>query len=120
MQAGAKGSFSYRNDKIYLMELEPDVLSAKIIRLGRSTAALRFYDAASEHIDIPATVRFVYADDNTAVETIDRSFLITWIESYKLFYNGKMLYSINSQKQQSISCSVGGLRHRAYTDDPVV
>ena len=70
----------------------------------------------SEQIDIPATVRLVYADDGTIVETIDRSYLITWIESYKLLYNGTALYSINSQKQQSIRCTVGGLRHCAYVN----
>ncbi|RIA91451.1 hypothetical protein C1645_875432 [Glomus cerebriforme] len=116
-EMGLRGSFSYFNNKIYVMVIDNNT-ELRIESLAGGTSRLYFEDMNGNEVAAPNG--FVIADDQgIPVQGFigiggTPSFFLTWITSYTLSINGRRFASLTTQKQQAVELNVA---HQHYVDE---
>ena len=96
-----KGSFSYKQDIANYLELDHHLM-IRIERIDDIVARVYLVDAQNVQQPIPANVTMARAAGDAVPHFLD-NFLISWVDSYTLYVNGKAHMVLNNQKQQAIS-----------------
>ena len=100
MSFNKKGSFSYLDDNVNYVVINPD-LTARIERVHNSVARVYVVDSNGVQQPIPQHITLV-DEANAVVPPFQNNFFITWVASYTLLVNGQPFMRLNNQKQQSI------------------
>ncbi|MGZ4849766.1 MAG: hypothetical protein ACXV2C_00070 [Candidatus Bathyarchaeia archaeon] len=109
-----KGSYSYKNTKSpkYLYKPSNDGTREYYLQIQPVTgdvARLQFLsnnkDGGKKVIPIPKGFRVLCTDSNEFVPICQKSFFITWVNSYKVKHGDVTILKIVNQKQQSIISS---------------
>ena len=104
-----KGSFSYLQDTINYVRIR-DNLSARVARLDSNVARLYLVDDEQAEVAIPSDVTLEDAS-GAVVPAFKDSFMITWVNSYRLMCDGACVLALTNQKQQALTgpaCARGG------------
>jgi hypothetical protein len=107
-----KGSYSYKNTKspkyLYKPSSHDREYYLQIQPVTRDVARLQFLsnkDSGKKVITVPKGFRVLCTDSNEFVPVCQKSFFITWINSYKVKHGDVTILKIVNQKQQSIMSS---------------
>lgn len=104
-----KGSFSYLQDTINYVRVGEN-LHVRVARIDSNVA--RLYLVNDVCVEVPIPEGMVLQDGSgTPVPAFKGSFMITWVGSYRLVYDGVCVLALTNQKQQAITapaCALGG------------
>jgi hypothetical protein len=112
-----RGSFSYLNDNISCLELDANTILC-IERINNNVAKIYLADQNRVVISLThANVKLFDASGN-AIAPYRDMFLITWVDSYRLFWNAQEILTLNNQRQQTIYTSAASKDMKFYTKFP--
>lgn len=108
-----QGSYSYKatNERRFAYSpLGQQRLFFKIAPVNANIAAIQFFVDVSFVTQQPAPAQVTLRDSAGLVQPFRGEFLIIWLESYVLSFNGADFLTITNQKQSSIvACGTQGL-----------
>lgn len=96
-----KGSFSYLQDTINYVQVS-DTLFARIARIDSNVARLYLVDVDQVEVPIPSEMALEDGVGGT-VPAFRDSFMITWVNTYRLMYHGVCVLALTNQKQQALT-----------------
>ncbi|RIB13587.1 hypothetical protein C2G38_2197417 [Gigaspora rosea] len=96
-----KGSFSYKNDNIYVIHIDNNI-KAKIERVIFNVAKIYFTDRRGQQIPAPPNtiLRNLMVNQNEPIH--NNCFYITWITNYAFLQNGVEIFRLKNQKHQVV------------------
>ncbi|KAF0470297.1 hypothetical protein F8M41_025393 [Gigaspora margarita] len=100
-----KSSFSYKNDNINVIYVDSNI-QIRIEKVTSDVARMYFVNNRGRQIEVPANTILRNTTNNQNEPIHNKSFYITWVPNYNLFYNGAEVFRLENQKQQAIK---GGL-----------
>lgn len=100
----AKGSFSFRNDKILQTPINDGVV-LRLDRVGLAVARVFFIDSGFVEVQIPDGFRVI---DNTNGDILvqplpgRQEYFLGWADNYSLFLDGALVVKLINQRQWAI------------------
>ncbi|RGB23395.1 hypothetical protein C1646_778969 [Rhizophagus diaphanus] len=116
MSLSFHGSFSYRNDRVNVINIEDNV-NLRIERENSEVAVIYFVNDQGDRIPIPRGITVRNATENTMVRPSRHGrwlYSISWVPSYEIYRDNVHIISLDNQKQQAIR---GGDDFLYYTTD---
>lgn len=103
------GNYSYANKETrlfsYSYELDDDEVATIIFRLSPvniNVASLEFVTSSRQVVDIPRGFE-LYSHGDKILSHSGKEFFITWVDDYKLYHDGNLIFCLSNNKQQSYS-----------------
>lgn len=109
-----RGSFSYLNDKVNTVQLEEHVF-VRVQRVNNNVARIYLVNENDVTINLALVNVLLLDASGNGVPPYNHEFLITWTDSYRLFWNGAEVLHLANQKQQSIRATQASKDFRFYT-----
>jgi hypothetical protein len=97
----AKGSFSFRNDRILQTEVE-DGICLRLERVGFAVARVYFVNEGFGEVDIPNGFSIVdHANGDAAVHPLPgrQEFFLGWADNYSLLFRNELVIRLINQRQ---------------------
>ena len=111
-----KGSFSFKNQSITETRLLDD-LSLRFEQVGHAIARVYFVNNGGAEVAIPNGFSILDNTNNVQVHHLPfvEYFVLAWMDSYDLMFNGEVVLSVNNQRQWSV---IGSRNREVNTIQP--